>query len=136
MYEFLINLTTAIDYRCILLYNITINFILRRSYTMKISKSSILSIIELIVEKTQFKSEGVVEGCIEYNALSVNRVDISEIFNSVNRFTVDEIKSTLFILSTLGLIGFESTDDKTYKSVTLTERGYSFYLDSLLTNLD
>lgn len=88
------------------------------------------------MKKTQFKDEGVVEGCIEYNALSVNRVDISEIFSSVNRFTVDEIKSVLFILNKLGLISFESTDDKTYKFVTLTERGYSFYLDSLFANLD
>lgn len=103
---------------------------------MKISKSSILSILKIIIENTQFKSEGIVDGSIEYDALSVNRVDISEIFSSVNRFTVDEIKSALFILNKLGLISFESTDDKTYKFVTLTERGYSFYLDSLIANLD
>lgn len=101
---------------------------------MKISKSSIMSIMKIIIEKTQFKSEGIVEGCIEFEGLYTNDVAISEILNSEYKLSVDEIKSGLYILDTLGLIRYESADDKSYKYVTLTKNGYSFYLNSLFAD--
>lgn len=103
---------------------------------MKISKTSILSMMKLIIEKTEFKSESMGEDSIEFNALYTNEVDISEILNSEYKLPVDEIKSGLFVLNTLGLISLESVGDKTYKSVTLTKNGYSFYLNSLFANSD
>lgn len=103
---------------------------------MEISKSSIWSIMKLIVEKTQFKNGEIVDGSIEINALAINRVNLSELFNSDYRFSEEEIKSGLYILDAIGYIDIETDKNKYYKSVSLTERGYAFYLNSLFTDAD